>query len=378
MVLACVVACGRSSTHDGTIALCVPEDPRSGGVLVINAEASESEDSQALSRVLIPLDAATGEVTGSKVAKVAAGRSAKCLGGLGAGVLVATELDGVHVRDPRSGALLRTEAELVGPIGRVVESHYIAPHHRLRVRTDFQLTYVIDMLTFQRWPERVAAPVPRVAPAEALGEVAPRSYMIESLSSFSFDHAFRSGGDRSAPRSAAVGRHGLTCEGTGCRLGVRELDEYGRGGALTPIAGAEVLLLAQGVAVIPEAGALITRQTTLDEATRELALVGFDGKVRWTRPDVKRVSSAWQIDGRHILLASRSDPSNHAGRVDMQLVDTSGGVMWSYTFGARRNPWDFELTEAVVRHGHTILVAVNGDVIAMPIGPGSPRWRFEP
>jgi hypothetical protein len=320
--------------------------------------------------MLIPLDAATGEVSG---AKIDAGGSAKCLGGIGANVLVATEIDGVHVRDPKSGALLRSEAELVGPIGRVVESRYVASHHRLWVRTEFQLRYVIDLLTLQRWPEAVPAPAPSEAPVEALGEVGSRSYVIQRLMSFTFDHAFRSGGDRAAPRSAAVGRHGLTWKAP-VGSGVQPVRPRQRAHADR---GADVLL-AQGAAVIPEVGALITRLITLDEVTRELALVGFDGKVRWTRPDVDQVSSVWQIDSRHILIARRSNPSNHAGRVDMQLIDNLGGVTWSYTFAARSNPWDSELTEAVVRHGDTILIATNGDVIAMPIGPGSPRWRFAP
>jgi hypothetical protein len=375
-----VVGCSRSTGADGTIALCVPDQtPEAASILVINAKDTATRGGTGRARVLIPLDVVTGQ-TG---APIDAGTSAECLGGVGEHVLVSTRLHGLHLRDPRTGAIVTTEAQLLGDAaGHVRESHYDPASHRLWVRTEFNDELVVDARTLTRWPGNTAPPVPAV-PAEREGPppIAPAVLAVPRLDAFWGTTAFYGGGDPAYSHYEASGRYGLACDGSKCRLATRQLDGYGNGGSLTPIPAADTLTVAHGVSVVPSVGVLISRLATLDKKSRELVLVGFDGKVRWTRPDLDEpVYATWQLDDRILVLRRtfESAPPNYASRVDVALLDARGTTVWAHTFPARRNWFDDELTEAVARAGNTVLVGANSEVLAMPLGPGPAVWHFDP
>jgi len=370
-------ACGHSSTYDGTIALCAPEDPRSTAVLAIHAHDNNARSSQTQARVLVPLDAITGKAGPT----IDAGRTASCLGGVGPNVLVTTAAHGTHLRDPRTGAITTTEAQLLGTAGHVRETRYDARTHRLWLRTEFGDEVIVDVATLARWPARDAPPPPAI-PAEAEGVAPPASHAVAQLVSFGMTNAFFAGGDAAYSRYEAAGRYGLACDGSKCRLATRELDAYGNGSSLTPITTADVLLVAHGIGVVAGRGALVSRLARLDEASRELVFVGLDGKVQWTRPDLKDTTyyPSRQLDD-HVLLQFQhfeQNPPNYAPKTDLYLIDARGRDVWKHTFGRNTNWWDQELTTAVVRFGDAVLLGVNAEVVAMPIGPGKARWHYDP
>ncbi len=358
----------RGQTADeGTIALCVPEDAAATGVLAIDA----FDRAPVRHRSLVPLDARTG----TSRPHVDAGTRAECLGGVGPNVLLATETDGIHVRDPATGALVTTEAQLLGDAaGHVAKWEYDAPAHRLTVHTTVDEALVLDPFT------RAHLAAPEDAGVEASAVTHPSAHALAALAEFSQHTAFY--GPPGGPVLDTVGSYGLACAGSTCRLGTRQVDTYGNGGELEPLPGAEPLLGARGQLAVPGCGVLVTRRTGQGEGTRQLALVGPDGHVRWSLPELPDGSYAGVLpDAAHLLLTrTLVDNPRDRREASAYLVDlATGRLAWTVRFPARASTvWDTQLGAASARYGDTVLIGAQGVVVAMPLGPGAERWRFEP
>jgi hypothetical protein len=353
-LIALALAACSASRHDGTVALCAPDDIDVGWILAIHSDDGDT-DSPAARRIGIPVNVATG----ARGAAVSLGENVACLGPAGQHVIIKSWTGGVQLRDPKSGAIVATQAQLVGS-GSAANPYYRRSTHSLEFDDAKGVRVAIDPITREK---RVAYDT-TTSVAEGTAAITP--YLPE-LARGSLGNAFYGSGDPRYKRAVTVGRYGLACFGEACRLGTRDIDVYGNGTSLTEIPDADVLENG-AIFLVPSIGVLVVE--------KHATLVGFDGKQRWQRPGFD-AWSGWIVD-HYVLMSTRefgNGTLNNAGKVTVRLIDiTTGAVSWTEDFDAGSNSWDSELAVAAVRSKDAIIIGANAKLVAMPIGPGKQRW----
>lgn len=329
-VVVVLAACSTAS-HDGTIALCASDR---GALAIHGSDFDERRD-----RVLVAIDA-----NGKRGREMLVGDLAACLGPAGHDVVIRTR-DGVQVRDVKGNlvAKLADEVDFVA---------YDAHAHRLTYRSS-EGVMIVDAVTRERWPAKAAPPASR----ELETDRAPQQ-TIAKLPNGGVTTAFYGGGDQAYRYAMVVDRYGLACDGEACRLGTRELDGYGNGTAVTPIAGAEVVPKPAAMMLVPAVGVLVAD-------VKAIALIGFDGKIRWRLAgEVGKATRGWLLGDRLLLAAqdAESAPINYTPRATWFLVD-NGKVVWTEVIERNTNWWDPDLTVDAARIGDTLLLGANAKIV---------------
>ena len=358
-----------SDRATGTIDICASEDPHSTDAIMLTVSEGWGRSHAYSNRSLFTFDVRTGKQGKS----VNPGARSQCLGGLGANVVLDTSKDGIHVRNPSTGAIVSSEAELLGDLAKAKASwNYDRASHRLRVVTKFNDDFTLDLATHERWATSKA-------PAPTLGAPANDVVRLE------FDSEY--------DRRAGIARgssYTLACEGSRCKLATRAMNAYGNtigvNPDVTPIPGADEVLVAKIVRYLPgEEGVLVSDLSRLDESARQLVLLGFDGKTKWTAPIASTPIDGFVVADSLVLgffqppraPASDSSAAGHYANDELKVwvVGKENGRIRTTVEFPQRDVISGDVADVVRRFGDTLVVASHGEAVGLAIESGAQRWR---
>ncbi|MBL8826973.1 MAG: PQQ-like beta-propeller repeat protein [Planctomycetaceae bacterium] len=123
------------------------------------------------------------------------------------------------------------------------------------------------------------------------------------------------------------------------------------------------------------AGGLVIAGDRLVVSTPPAAYDLMDGKLLWQATDVKGTVGGPGLSeqGDRVFLGNVNDQTGMGGVAAVQIAD--GRVVWQATVGtAVPNPMERVWTSGE----HVIVPLWNGEIVALAMNDGAPRWRYQP
>jgi hypothetical protein len=132
-----------------------------------------------------------------------------------------------------------------------------------------------------------------------------------------------------------------------------------------------------------EQAVLVTSLAKLDENTRQLVLVGLDGKVRWTVPIRQKILDGYEV-GDALIVGNLSLPNDYVPKdsrfysnhdVDAWILSKADGQVRASIHIPERTTIAQDLADVVVSTGNIVVFAAHGEAVALPISGGVPVWK---